>query len=141
MRVSVENRSPYLDSELATFMYTVPAEHLIHDGYAKSLLRDAVADLLPDEVLQDKQKRGFNASITSLVDPAVPETRDRLLDDSPIYEIVDRDAVTFALESDLSDNTLSKFLFSLISAKTFVDVQARRTTQPTGANQPMAIHQ
>ncbi|HIF09528.1 MAG TPA: asparagine synthase (glutamine-hydrolyzing), partial [Sneathiellales bacterium] len=35
---SVENRSPYLDRALAEFLFSVPAEHLISNGYVKSLL-------------------------------------------------------------------------------------------------------
>lgn len=126
MRVSLENRSPYLDRDLCEFMFTVPSRHLIRDGYAKSILRDAVADLLPDVVVGDKQKRGFNASILSLVDPSDATTREWLLADGPFYGIVRRDAVERALDGDLADNSFSKFLFSLISAKTFVDSQAER---------------
>ena len=132
MRVSIENRSPYLDRELCEFIYTVPNEHLIRDGYAKSLLRDAVADLLPEEVVHDKQKRGFNASILSLVDPDSSDTRERLLDDSPFYDIVDRAKVEQALTTNLEDNSFSKFLFSVISAKTFVDTQADRQASMQG---------
>ncbi len=126
MRVSIENRSPYLDRELCEFLYTVPARHLIRDGYAKSILRDAVADLLPAVVAEDKQKRGFNASILSLVDPKDGETRDRLLEPGPLFDIVRRDAVEQALDGDFSDNSFSKFLFSMISAKIFVDTHAGR---------------
>ena len=126
MRVSIENRSPYLDSDLCEFIYSVPTRHLIRDGYAKSILRDAVSNLMPSVVTGDKQKRGFNASILSLVDPDDEATRERLLAPGPFYDIVRRDAVESALGSDLSDNNFSKFLFSMISAKTFVDTQAGR---------------
>jgi asparagine synthase (glutamine-hydrolysing) len=32
MKYSVENRSPYLDSRLLKFVYSIPAEYLIHNG-------------------------------------------------------------------------------------------------------------
>ncbi len=121
MRWSVENRSPYLDRALAEFLYTVPGEHLVRDGYAKSLLRDAVADAFPDKVRLDKRKRGFNASIDSLLDREDPEVVDRLLADGPIFDVVRRDAFARFLGGDMTENSFSKFLFSFVSAKLFLE--------------------
>ena len=123
MTWSVENRSPYLDRDLAEFMYTVPNDHLIHDGYAKWLLRAAGKDVLPDSIRQYKRKHGFNASIDSLVDRNDTETRDRLLSDSPIFDIVDRSAIEGLLDGSMESNSFSKFLFSFISAKLFLEGQ------------------
>lgn len=121
MHWSVENRSPYLDSTLTEFLYTVPAEHLIRGGYVKRLLRDAVADLAPAQVMGDKRKRGFNASIDSLVDRKDPETVERLLAPGPIFDLVKRDSIERFLLNDMQDNSFSKFLFSFISAKLFLE--------------------
>ena len=124
MMVSIENRSPYLDRALIEFLFRVPAEHLIKDGYVKFLLRSAVDGLVPDSVRLDKRKRGFNASIDSLIDRNNPKTREKLLDDSPIFDLVRRDSVERFLDTDMSDNSFSKFLFSFVSAKTFMDQHA-----------------
>lgn len=121
MEHSVENRSPYLDRDLVEFLYTVPPEHLIRDGYAKWLLRRAGEGVVPDAVRLDKRKRGFNASIESLVDREDPETRDRLLATGPIFEIVRRDAIERFLTGRAESNSFSKFLFSFISARLFLD--------------------
>lgn len=121
MQYSVENRSPYLDSALAEFIYSVPSEHLIGDGCMKRLLRDAGEGLVPDQVRLDKVKKGFNASIDSLLDRDDPDVVDRLLADGPIFDIVRRDAVEKFLTSDLTDNSFSKFMFSFISARLFLD--------------------
>ena len=138
MRVSVENRSPFLDRELVEFMYKVPVEHLIHGGFAKSILRDAVSNLVPAAIVKDKRKRGFNASMLSLIDPADRKTREHLLDNSQFFDIVKRSAVERVLDGNLADSTMSKCLFGLMSAKCFVDEQkARRTIstpQPTTAH-------
>ncbi|MEX2650561.1 MAG: asparagine synthase (glutamine-hydrolyzing) [Alphaproteobacteria bacterium] len=123
MAVSVENRSPYLDSELARFLLTVPTEHLVRDGRLKAPLRDAVAGLLPDPVRLDPRKRGFNASIVSLLDPRDGTTRERLLAPGPIFEVVRRDAFEAFLERDFSDAALSKFLFAFVSARAFLDLE------------------
>ena len=121
MRVSVENRAPYLDRALASFLFTVPAEHLICRGYPKWLLRAAGEGLLVDHNRLDKRKRGFNVSIDSLVDRSDEATRARILDHSPIFEIVRRDAIEGVLDRDDMPNSYSKFLFSFLSAKAFLD--------------------
>lgn len=124
MMYSVENRSPFLDRSLVEFLYTVPTHHLIGDGFAKRLLRDLAADFVPDSVRLDARKRGFNASIMSLVDISDPETRAILMAESPIFEIVQRSALESFLSSDLSSNSFSKFFFSFISAKLFLENHA-----------------
>lgn len=121
MRVSIENRSPYLDSELAEFMSTVPTRHLVADGAAKALLRMAAEGFLAEPVRRDKRKRGFNASILSLVDVSDAETRDRLLASGPIFDIVDRVRFEEMLDGSFASNEMSKFLFSFVSARIFLD--------------------
>ena len=88
MFYSVENRSPYLDRNLAEFLFTVPSRHLIKDGFAKYLLRSAGTGYVSETVLWDKRKKGFNAPIDSLINRKDPQTKDRLLSQSPIFDIV-----------------------------------------------------
>ena len=121
MRYSVENRSPYLDRHLAEFMFSVPGEYLIKDGYAKYLLRAAGAGVVAESVRLDKRKRGFNAPIDSLVNRADPDTRARLLADGPIFDIVKREAIEGFIDGSMADNSFSKNLFSFISAKLFLE--------------------
>jgi asparagine synthase (glutamine-hydrolysing) len=121
MRWSVENRSPYLDRSLAEFLYSIPTEHLIHEGTAKSLLREAVAQIAPEQSMQDRRKRGFNTSIDSMLDKRDPNVREWLLDDSPIFDVVRKEALEQMLKADTSDASLSKFMFSFVSAKTFLE--------------------
>jgi asparagine synthase (glutamine-hydrolysing) len=121
MRYSVENRSPYLDRTLIDFAYSVPQEHLVHDGMPKWLLRNVACGLAPDEVLFDRRKRGFNASIDSLLDRDDPDVRERLLSDGPIFDLVDRGRFERWLDADLTDNSFSKFMFSFVSARLFLE--------------------
>ncbi|MFC1673566.1 asparagine synthase (glutamine-hydrolyzing) [Pseudomonadota bacterium] len=124
MRWSVENRSPYLDRDLVEFLYTVPARHLIHDGYAKWLLRAASEGALTDPVRLDKAKKGFNASILSLVDVKDAATRERLLSDSALFEVLDKNKFADLLNREEWPNSLSKFLFSALSVRAFYDQHA-----------------
>ena len=124
MLFSIENRSPFLDRALVEYLYSVPSRHLMGDGFAKKILRDLGAGIVPDSVRLDTRKRGFNASINSLVDRNDPETRDILLADSPIFDIVKRSAIEDFLNNDMASNSFSKFLFSFISSRLFLEAQA-----------------
>lgn len=121
MFYSIENRSPYLDRGLAEFIYSVPSEHLIKDGYVKWLLRAAGDGFVTDQVRLDKRKRGFNASIDSLINRGDSITRERLLSDSTIFDYVRRDALKEFLDGSMKDNSFSKFLFSFVSARLFLE--------------------
>ena len=127
MASSVENRVPYLDRGLAEFAYQVPTEHLFHGGYGKYLLRAAGAGVFTDAVRLDKQKRGFNLAIEALVDLGDADTRDWLLADSPILDLVRRDRIADFLAGDMSDNSFKKFLFAFISSKTFLEQMAAKS--------------
>ena len=121
MFYSVENRSPYLDRNLAEFLFTVPSRHLIKDGFAKYLLRSAGTGYVSETVLWDKRKKGFNAPIDSLINRKDPQTKDRLLSQSPIFDIVKKEKIERFLHQDMKDNSLSKNLFSFVSVKLFLE--------------------
>ena len=121
MFYSVENRSPYLDRNLAEFLFTVPSRHLIKDGFAKYLLRSAGTGYVSETVLWDKRKKGFNAPIDSLINRKDPQTKDRLLCQSPIFDIIKKEKIERFLHQDMKDNSLSKNLFSFVSVKLFLE--------------------
>ncbi|MGV8056590.1 MAG: asparagine synthase (glutamine-hydrolyzing) [Smithellaceae bacterium] len=124
MLYSVENRSPYLDSRLFSFAYSIPHEHLIKDGYNKYILRQAMEGILNEKVRTDRQKKGFNASIYSLIDFDDKQTKDFLLADSPVYEFIDKEKIRQVFDEKPSQNSYSKFLFNFINAKIFLEMNA-----------------
>jgi len=124
MYYSVENRSPFLDRELYEFCGSIPTRHLIGDGYNKKVLRDALRGLVPGAILDSRRKVGFNAPVRSLLDLASPAVRAILLEDSPIFEIVRRDSIEALCRCEAFPNSESKFLFSFLSAKFFLEAFA-----------------
>jgi asparagine synthase (glutamine-hydrolysing) len=52
----VEKRYPYLDRDLLEFLYAVPREQLVRPGQRRSLMRRALAGIVPRELLDRKQK-------------------------------------------------------------------------------------
>jgi len=122
MYYSIENRSPFLDSRLFTFAYSIPARHLIHDGYGKYVLREAVRGILNEQVRTDRRKVGFNASINSLVDFNKKDVREYLLDDGPIYDDLRKDRIEKMMAIHPMPNSVSKFIFNFINAKMFLEM-------------------
>lgn len=60
MRFSVESRVPFLTTQLADFLLTLPEEYLVApNGETKHLLRRAMRGLVPQEVLERRDKIGF----------------------------------------------------------------------------------
>jgi len=123
MCYSLENRSPFLDRRLFEFAHSIPAEHLIRDGYGKWVLRAAMGGILNDRVRLERRKRGFNASIASIVDLYHPGLRDELLDPrAEVFTMVRRQAVAALFDLDFIPNHLSKFLFSFINARILLEL-------------------
>lgn len=60
MAFSVENRVPFLSIRLAELLLSLPEEYLISNaGQTKSVFREAMQDIVPETVLQRKDKIGF----------------------------------------------------------------------------------
>lgn len=118
---SIENRSPFLDRRLFETLSEVPTRHLMRDGYAKVLLREAVRGIAPDAVINARRKVGFNAPLFDLLDARDRTVRDELLADGPVYDVVRRDAVAQWLEKPALSNSESKFLFNVLNAKMFLE--------------------
>ncbi len=59
MGVPLETRAPFLDYRVVDFAFTLPVSYLIRDGWLKWILRQAVQDVLPPEVIWRKLKAGF----------------------------------------------------------------------------------
>ena len=121
MYFSIENRSPYLDRTLFEFAFSIPTRHLIRDGFAKAVLRDAVAGIVPDRIRMNRRKVGFNASIHSFLDLADPAVQGELLAESPIYDHVRREKIAALIAKPALSEPESKFLFSFLSAKMFLE--------------------
>ena len=58
---SIEARVPFTDYRLVDYVFSLPAAYKIHNGWTKWLLRLAVKDLLPPEIVWRKDKVGFVA--------------------------------------------------------------------------------
>ena len=122
MKYSIENRSPFLDKELVEFAFSIPESFLVQNGYGKYILRESLKGILNDKIRLDREKKGFNASINSLLNFDSNEIRDHLLNSSsPIFDLVNLKKFEKLLKNEYMPNYKSKFIFSFLSAKIFLE--------------------
>ncbi|MEV2278199.1 asparagine synthase (glutamine-hydrolyzing) [Nocardiopsis sp. NPDC049922] len=94
MALGLEVRVPFCDHTLVEYMWNVPWKMKVADGREKSLLRSAVGDLLPRQLL-NRRKSGYPATFSSAHARAVRGALDTLLKNgsSPLDGLLDRDRV------------------------------------------------
>ncbi|QLG50249.2 asparagine synthase (glutamine-hydrolyzing) [Natrinema halophilum] len=63
MAQSLELRVPFLSADIAEFAHSLPIEYKVTEGNAKRVLKRAVDDLLPDEIIERK-KMGMRPPVT-----------------------------------------------------------------------------
>ncbi len=122
MYFSIENRSPFLDRDLFEFCSRIPTRHLVREGLAKFVLRRAMSGLVPDEVLWNPRKVGFNAPVGDFIDTRNPEIRSWILADGPIFELIRKPMIEALLDKPGLPNSEYKFLFYFVCAKVFLEI-------------------
>lgn len=65
MQNSIEIRMPFLDYRLVCFVFSLPIQSKLGNGFTKRILRDAMKDILPQSIRTRKLKIGFNAPLKS----------------------------------------------------------------------------
>ena len=79
-----EKRYPYLDRGLLEFAYAIPREQLVRPGQRRSLMRRALAGIVPDEILNRKRKafieRGPRTGISREWPSLVPMSHHMVMD-------------------------------------------------------------
>ena len=121
MFFSIENRSPYLDRKIVEFSLKVPAEILIKNGYQKRLLRESSKKILLDQIRLDRQKKGFNSSISSVLDLNDKKNINRIFNkNNPINDFVNLKKLRENLDIKSIPNHYSKLLFSIVTTNLFL---------------------
>lgn len=59
MAFNIESRVPFLDHRLVQLCFSMPNEHKVHLGETKRVLRAGMRGIVPDAVLDRKDKTGF----------------------------------------------------------------------------------
>jgi len=59
MAFSIESRVPFLDHRLVQLCFSMPSDHKVYRGETKRILRAGMRGIVPDAVLDRKDKTGF----------------------------------------------------------------------------------
>jgi asparagine synthase (glutamine-hydrolysing) len=109
MAVGLEVRVPFCDHRLVEYVFNTPWAYKTYDGREKSLLRGAVAEMLPESVVR-RLKSPYPATQNPSYERAI---RDRLADiaadpAAPIRPYLDLDAVRSSLERPIGHASLQR---------------------------------
>ena len=121
MYFSIENRSPFLDRNLFEFCNQIPTKYLMRNGFQKAVLRDSMRGIVPNAILDNRKKVGFNAPILSFLDIHNSDTKSYLLDNSPIFDHIQRSQIERLIQKPELPNSESKFLFYFLCSKIFLE--------------------
>jgi asparagine synthase (glutamine-hydrolysing) len=101
MAASVEVRVPYADHRILEYVYNIPWEIKYENAVEKALLRNAMADFLPERI-RDRKKSPYPKTQNPQYEAAVLSALvDRLAKKgSPLGELLDRQALNDFLSRD-----------------------------------------
>lgn len=90
MASGVEIRMPFLDYRIVEFAFSIPWQAKLQGGYTKRIVRDALKDWIPNEVVWRRSKIGFN---TPMIEWARGPWKEWLLDTMSSSDFINSDAV------------------------------------------------
>ena len=124
MMNSIENRTPFLDTKLVEYLFSIPSNLFIQKGYSKYLLRKSMQNILNDKIRNMRRKYGFNASLSSFNDINKKKYTEYILDNiNKLKDYVNQNELNSLLKNlDFNDMTdkENKFLFRLVSVCSFI---------------------
>ncbi|MDO4541871.1 MAG: asparagine synthase (glutamine-hydrolyzing) [Bacillota bacterium] len=95
MYSGLEVRVPFCDKAIAQYLYNVPWAYKDYKGYEKGLLREAVKDLLPPEILWRKKSPYPKTHNPGYLKAVVQELNEVINDpNAPILDIVSKESLT-----------------------------------------------
>jgi len=103
MAFSIETRLPFLDWRLVSFVFSLPDEERLDGTTTKAILRRALADRIPAEVLARRDKMGFETPADVwLRRRHAAEVRARLLAPGPLHDWVDPTRIAVEMDAFLA---------------------------------------
>ena len=66
MAHSIESRLPFMDFRLVEFVFSLPSEFKVRNGLGKFIHRKAMEGIVPDYILQNPLKFGFDSPLAHL---------------------------------------------------------------------------
>jgi asparagine synthase (glutamine-hydrolysing) len=123
MAYSLEARAPFLDTRVAAYALQLPSSIHFRRGKGKILLKQALADFLPEEVLR-RRKKGFQVPLAAWFrqDPLASYWKDRCLDPhSPITSYVRQDRIKTLFDENMRGADRGNRLWMLLSLAVWLE--------------------
>jgi asparagine synthase (glutamine-hydrolysing) len=130
MANSVEERLPFLDREIIEFAFSVPKRLKIHRGQGKYILRKAVEDLLPPEIVS-REKLGFGTTVGHWLANELYETVYQKLSEGSLLRQVIRPEQREALLGNLSKaiKNRASYVWTLFALELWYETHFEATAQ------------
>lgn len=117
MRWSVESRVPFLTIPLAEAALGMREEHLLSSsGRTKNVLREALRGIVPDNVLNRRDKIGFETPERQWLTSLRTEIKDSWLDGLALLPLVKEDKVRKGITAQLDKGVLSSEAWRYLNA-------------------------
>ena len=111
MGTPIELRSPFLDHRVIEFAFTLPINFLIRDGWMKWIIRKAMEDKLPADIIWRRKKMGFPFPIKEWLQKNKQNLISSLQDAECPYVNADQ----FARQYDYLNQRDAEYLWGLVS--------------------------
>ncbi len=117
MFFSLENRAPFLSREVYDIARSIPNNLLISKGYGKYILRKSMQDIVPNSILWDTNKKGFNFEFSSKNITDFCKLFYGIDEMDFFKDFLDIDKVNGLINKENITNAESKLLFRIVNAK------------------------
>lgn len=124
MFYSIENRSPFLNKKLVELSFKTPVNLMMKGAYNKYLLRSSGENLIPKQIISNREKKGFNASFFSLFSFNDKNFKEWFFSNSKIFDIINRNKFLNDFDKNYKAGLLDKneqALFNFCSTKIFLE--------------------
>ena len=121
MHNSIENRSPFLSKNLVKYALSIPSHQYIYNAYTKFPLRSAMKNILHDDIRLDRKKIGFNSNLKSITNFNQNSLYDFLNENKSLNDLINLKEIKKINFKNQLTNSTSKFLFSAICLKIFLE--------------------
>jgi asparagine synthase (glutamine-hydrolysing) len=126
MAFSLENRVPFLTPALVQLLFSLPEEYLLAgDGTRKAVFRLAMRGIVPDQILDRRDKIGFSVPMRSWFEALTPWISERL---AHVGELPGVRSTAVARRWNGSGGTDPWFVWRCVSLSTWADRFGARFT-------------
>lgn len=100
MANSLEVRVPFADYRLVQYAFNIPKEIKLYNGREKGLLREALKDILPEDII-DRKKSPYPKTHHTDYTLAVQKWMNEIMEDknAPIYQLINKNKVKEIVET------------------------------------------